>query len=195
MMKRVKVIALFGKSGSGKDTVLKMSSIMLRSQLDLHAIVSYTTRPKREREEEGIDYHFVSKEKFIDMIDTGTMLEFSCFNGWYYGTSVASLSPDEVNIGVFNLDGIKALKANSHIDLIPIHIDCSDETRLRRQLDREQKPNVKEIVRRFGTDEKDFQDWQSICPEAFVISTEGENPLSSICDLWQHCLPLLDKVD
>lgn len=174
-MKRAKVIALFGKSGSGKDTLLKEIVKICRPGT-FNAIVSYTSRPKRENEIEGIDYHFVSKEEFEAMMKSNVMLETSFFNEWWYGTSCVGLKIDKINIGIFNLDGIKSLKEQEDIELIPIYIDCSDKTRLFRQLNRENNPNVKEIVRRFTADEDDFEGWEKICPEASVISTENVEP-------------------
>lgn len=174
-MKRVKIIALFGKSGSGKDTLLKEIVKICRPGF-FNTIVSYTSRPKRENEIEGVNYHFISKEEFETMIKSNLMLETSFFNEWWYGTSKVGLKSDKINIGVFNLDGIKSLKEKEDIELIPIYIDCSDKTRLLRQLNRENNPNVKEIVRRFWADEEDFENWEKICPEAKIISTENVEP-------------------
>ena len=60
------------------------------------------------------------------------------------------------NIGVFNPEGIQSLKQEKDIDLYVYRIKCSDKERLLRQLNREIKPNVDEIIRRYKTDKKDF---------------------------------------
>ena len=53
-------------------------------------IVSYTTRPKRENEREGIDYHYITNDEFSEKILNGDMLEATYFNHWHYGTSKES---------------------------------------------------------------------------------------------------------
>ena len=60
------VVAICGKSGSGKDTIMK--EILKRYPNSFKPIVSYTTRPRREYETEGIDYHFISKQEMANKI-------------------------------------------------------------------------------------------------------------------------------
>lgn len=154
-MKRIKVIALFGKSGAGKDTIQKE---LLKYIDNSQGIVSNTTRDPRDYEKDGIDYHFISVEDFAKKVLNGEMLEATNFNNWFYGTSIDSLSKDKLNIGVFNPAGINCLWSDNRLNIIPIYIDASDKTRLLRQLNREKEPDCSEICRRFFTDEKDFQE-------------------------------------
>ena len=86
------------------------------------------------------------------------MLEATVFNNWCYGTSYDSLSKTAINIGVFNPAGIDALLCYGDIDLTVFYIDAADKTRLLRQLNREENPNVDEIIRRFDADKEDFSD-------------------------------------
>ena len=86
------------------------------------------------------------------------MLEATNFNDWFYGTSYDSLRSEIPNIGVFNPDGIRALQGRNDIDLTVFRITCLDKIRLLRQLNREDNPNVDEIVRRYKTDKEDFFD-------------------------------------
>ena len=61
---KIKVVALFGKAGSGKDTILRE----VVSKGDFHEIVSCTTRPRREGEQDGVNYHFLTNEEFTDLV-------------------------------------------------------------------------------------------------------------------------------
>ena len=61
-MNKLKVLALCGKSASGKDTYLK--EIMKLSQYPLHEIISCTTRPPRDYEADGVNYYFLTNEEF-----------------------------------------------------------------------------------------------------------------------------------
>ncbi|MCM1324377.1 MAG: hypothetical protein NC218_09460 [Acetobacter sp.] len=85
------------------------------------------------------------------------MLEATVFNTWGYGTSKSALDPNKWNVGVFNPEGIECLLESSELDLRIFYIDVPDKLRLLRQLIREDDPDVHEIIRRFGTDESDFQ--------------------------------------
>lgn len=145
-----KIIALIGKAGSGKDTLLHL----LRKQYpQYNFIITSTTRPKREYEVNGKDYFFYDKTEINNL----KFAEKTMFNDWIYGTQYSSLKEDTINIGVFNPSAIKQLVNNKNIDLKVIFVQAKDKTRLLRQLNRENDPNVFEIVRRFTTDEQDFE--------------------------------------
>lgn len=148
-----KIIALIGEAGSGKDTMMKK---VLELRPDLHEIVSCTTRPKREGEVDGVNYHYYTVEQFLDKYINNEMLEGTKFNGWYYGTSFDSVQEDAINIGVFNPAGIRSLLQRSDIDLQVVYICRPTKLRLLGQLNREENPNVSEIIRRAAADEKDF---------------------------------------
>lgn len=69
------ILIISGLSGSGKDTVINRLKEI--STVDFHFVVTCNTRKKREGEIDGKDYHFISREKFISMIENGEMLEHS----------------------------------------------------------------------------------------------------------------------
>lgn len=150
-MDKVIVIALMGKAGAGKDSLLNF--IVENEKSKFKKIISYTTRPIRDNETPDVDYHYVSNSKFFEM----SLLEFTCFNNWYYGTGREDLVADKINIGAFNPEGVRSLLTHKdEIQVIPVYMAVSDKTRLIRQLTREENPNVGEIVRRYGADENDF---------------------------------------
>ena len=151
-----KIIALIGEAGSGKDSI--MQNILKKRPLQFNEIISCTTRPMREGEAEGVNYFYLTPEEFAGKVLNGEMLEATSFNDWFYGTSYDSLRSDCTNIGVFNPDGIRAMSEMPDIDLSIFKISCSDKVRLLRQLNREENPNVDEIIRRFSADKSDFAD-------------------------------------
>ena len=147
------VLAIVGKSASGKDYFAKM---LTREIFYITPIVSWTTRPPREGEKEGIDYHFASEEEFLAAKQKGEFLEWSSFNGWYYGTPHSAIETDDVYVGVFNLDGLSSLMLHQDMyDVLPIYMDAPWPVRLKRSIKREGKFS-KEMVRRMLADHQDF---------------------------------------
>lgn len=148
-----KIIAIMGEAGSGKDSLMQE---ILKLKPEFHEIISCTTRPMREGEAEGVNYYYYTPEQFGDRVLHDEMLECTVFNDWFYGTSYDSVRSDCINIGVFNPTGIESLLARSDVDVKVIRVVAEDKTRLIRQLNREEQPDVREIVRRFNVDWMDF---------------------------------------
>ena len=84
-----KLIVISAPSGTGKTTVVKR---LLEKTPNIIASVSFTTRPMRENEREGIDYFFVDKRKFETMVDSHQFIEHATVFGNYYGTQKENLS-------------------------------------------------------------------------------------------------------
>lgn len=152
--KKYQVIALMGKAGAGKDAI--QSATCKAHPNVFHKIVSCTTRPAREGEQDGVAYNFISLEDFTRKVLNGDMLEATEFRGWFYGTLINSLVKDKINIGVFNPAGVEAIVNDPRLDVMVIYVNADDKTRLLRALNREEYPDCAEICRRFIADEKDF---------------------------------------
>ena len=156
MEKKIKILALFGKSASGKDTIQKW--IVSNFPKTTNKIVSCTTRSPRDGEQEGIDYFFLTDEEFATKVLDGSMLEATSFREWFYGTALDQLDPEKINIGVFNITGVECILEDPRLEVQPVWVHASDKTRLLRSLNREENPDCKEICRRFQADEKDFDE-------------------------------------
>lgn len=76
------LIVISGPSGVGKDSVLQR---MKARGLPFHFVVTATTRPKREEEVDGVDYHFVSHDQFAEMIENDELLEYAIVYNDYKG--------------------------------------------------------------------------------------------------------------
>lgn len=173
--KEYKILCIMGKAGAGKDTI--MGKILNLFPEKFVPVVSFTSRPKRENEIDGINYHFISKSNFIEKIKNNSMIEWTCFNNWYYGTAQESFSKDKINICVCNPEGVRHFKKLG-FDIMPIYIDVKDKTRLLRQLEREDNPNVAEIIRRYSADEKDFENLEY----EFKFENEDGTNLTELAD-------------
>jgi guanylate kinase len=104
-------IIISAPSGAGKTTLCQA----LKKRLpDLNFSVSHTTRPPRNNEQDGVDYHYISKEKFLEMTDREEFLEWAKIHGNYYGTARKNVE-DTLQKGkdlVLELDvqGVEALR-------------------------------------------------------------------------------------
>ncbi len=82
---RGQLIVLSGPSGVGKSTVI---SELLSERSDIYFSVSFTTRAPRVGEADGVNYHFVTREQFEEMIARNELLEYAEYVHNYYGTSL-----------------------------------------------------------------------------------------------------------
>lgn len=169
MNKRV-IIALYGKSASGKDTIARV--IVSKLPEITHFVISATTRPRRDNELNRVDYHFLTPAQMLEKIVNFEILEAST-HGWVYGTLDSEIKSDKINIAVLNMEGIDILMERTDLEVIPVLIEASDKKRLLRSLQREDNPNCNEIVRRFSADQRDF-DNQPFEPK-MVFKNENED--------------------
>ena len=83
------VVILTGASSVGKGGI---RDLLLQDQdLKLFYSISETTRPKKENEVDGKDYYFVNYRAFADSVKNKELLEYTEFNGYYYGTPKAQV--------------------------------------------------------------------------------------------------------
>jgi guanylate kinase len=89
------LIIISSPSGGGKGTLIKE---ILRTVPNIGYSVSFTTRERREGEENGRHYFFVSEEKFQELIEQGEFLEYAEVHGNFYGTSIKQVN-GEIELG------------------------------------------------------------------------------------------------
>lgn len=159
-----KIFYLMGKSSSGKDTLYK--KILEDERVSLKTIVPYTTRPIREGEEEGVEYHFVTKEQLEEIQASGNVIELrtyeTCHGLWHYFTvddGQIDLSKEDYLI-IGTLESYEKTRDYfGQKNVIAIMIELDDGLRLHRAIEREHKqenPKYEELCRRFLADSRDF---------------------------------------
>jgi guanylate kinase len=176
------ISAIMGKAGSGKDT---LQNELVKQIPNSFPIISCTTRPIRDNEQDGVNYHYLTVEQFTDQLLNNEMLESTEFNNWFYGTSFKNLSTTGLNIGVYNPTGVEILRADPRINLTVIYLMANDKVRLLRQLNREENPDCHEIIRRFSADEEDFTEdrlYDIIQPD-FWINNNGDCSIQDIAKM------------
>jgi guanylate kinase len=153
-----------GKSSSGKDSIF--TRLKADKDLGLKPVISYTTRPRRSNETNGIEYFFIDEKMLDDYYISGKVIEkreYDTINGkWVYCT----IDNDQFNlekenyIAIVTLEAYKSFQGYFGSDKVfPVYIVVDDGVRLGRALGRERKqeyPNYDELCRRFLADGIDF---------------------------------------
>jgi guanylate kinase len=145
-----KRIILVGKGACGKDYA--------RQQLENYGFrycVSHTTRPPREGEINGTDYHFISLDSAIHhFIAKNLFYEYVEFNGWIYGTTIEEFQKS--NLFIMTPGGISKLKTFDREESWIVYIDIPENIRRERLLKRN---DADDVERRLAADEKDFENF------------------------------------
>lgn len=119
----MKLITITGPSGAGKDTVARMLSEMGGYQV----LCSYTTRPKREGEIDGVEHHFVKQCN----VPRDKMVTYTQYGGYEYWVTIDQVK--NKSIYVIDEDGLKYLCKRFHdIELFKICVSAKESTRLSR---------------------------------------------------------------
>ncbi|GJQ11320.1 hypothetical protein GpartN1_g3111.t1 [Galdieria partita] len=83
------LVVFTGPSGAGKSSIIEKLKQDYPDRIGFS--VSHTTRSPRPGEQNGVEYHFVSEEKFKDMIEKNEFIEYANVHGRYYGTSLQAI--------------------------------------------------------------------------------------------------------
>ena len=156
-----KIFAIAGKASTGKDTLTKMLSEILEIPIAL----SFTTRPMRIGEKQGVEYHFISDDDFWDLHGCGLLAEYTSYEvasgeTWHYGLTKKELEKNEYVLVIVNPHGLEQLKKMYGHKICSILIDAPADVRIKRYLDRDivTESKAEECCRRFLADQKDFKD-------------------------------------
>ena len=161
-----KIFCLMGKSATGKDTIYK--KLTEDQELLLRRLVPYTTRPIRDGESEGREYHFVDEETLERLQKAGKVVELRVYDTvqglWKYFTVCDdNMDLEHHSYAVIGpLESWNAMRNYFGQDImVPIYIEVEDGLRLSRALERErqqEEPHYAELCRRFLADQEDFSE-------------------------------------
>ena len=124
------MIVLAGASASGKTEVAKY----LAEHYGVVKVITTTTRSKRIHEVDGVDYFFVSKEKFLELIKEGKFVEYTVYNDNYYGSTKDQIAPDKCI--VIDPSGLKAYHDLHNPEIVIFFLESEEKTRYQRMLAR-----------------------------------------------------------
>lgn len=161
-----KIYVITGKSSCGKDTVFR--ELLKDESLKLRKLVGYTTRPMRDGETEGEEYHFVSTRELEDFRLKDKLIECRNYDTVHGIWSYATVDDGQVKLQkksylyIGTLESFEAIRKYYGKEVVvPFYLQVDDGLRLQRALNRErnqENPKYQEMCRRFLADEEDFSE-------------------------------------
>ncbi len=167
------MLILLGPSASGKTESAK---IMI-NRYPISRVVTCTTRPNRQGEIDGFDYHFVDDQEFDKRKKAGYFVETAEYNGFRYGTPLDELRDDKLII--LEPQGLKSFQSADKCRIVAIFLQTNETTRIQRM--RSRKDKEADIKKRIASDRIEFS-LDTIEGLDMVIDTTNLS-LSDIADL------------
>lgn len=161
-----KLFVIMGKSATGKDTIYKR--ILSSPSLSLKHVISYTTRPIRSGEIDGVEYYFATPQQLADWQQEGKIIEHRSYQTMHGVWNYFTVDDGQIDLAksdyllIMTLEGYSQLRTFFGEDnVIPLYIELDDGVRLQRALSRElsqSEPKYAELCRRFLADDEDFKE-------------------------------------
>lgn len=180
------MLVLIGRSCTGKDTIKNI----LVKEYGMERTVTCTSRPPRDGEIDGVDYHFMKSGYFTEVHDLfaeTTGYQVASGETWLYGSLKKDYKDSDNKVIILNPDGLKAVRQKG-IPIFAVEISSPDNIIKGRQLHRGDDPE--EAARRFDQDILDFVSIDKYT-DTCVINWGEDGPercARNIYDLYQHWL-------
>ena len=159
-----KLFIYTGPDGSGRKTIAKM----VATAFDMETVLSYTTRPPRHYEQNGVDYHFVDEAAYLKMQEQEEFLESVSIDGYYYGIReeeiVKAFKNHNLVYLTLNPEGTEKLKTMYGGRVMRFFIYADRETVIERQKTRQD--NEMDIQRHIKHYDETME-YKNSCEHAF----------------------------
>ena len=175
------MVVLSSPSGAGKTTITKKIQQKFNS---FKISVSHTTRKPRPNEVDGIDYNFVTKETFENLIKDRKFYEHAKIFDNYYGTTKENVDKlITTNDIIFDIDwqGNKQLCNFKNLNLIKIYITTTNKKELKLRLLKRNQDSKQEVEKRLKSFEEDTKHWNDY--DYIVVNKNLENCFRHIVDI------------
>ena len=183
------LFVLSGPSGVGKSTV-GISLINFLGRDKIRRVVTTTTRPPRAGEVDGVDYFFVSKERFLSKIKDGVFLEYAITNDEYYGSSTSDiLSTLEsgidalLTIDVKGVEQILKVRDEIPFKIVTIFLFLENFDELRKRI--ENRGSETEITLRKRLDTAKYEMGKMSMYDFVVKSRTMDDDLQSLVEIYK----------
>ena len=166
------LIVISGPSGVGKDSVLQR---MKKRGLPFHFVVTATTRPPRPEEKEGVDYIFVKREAFAEMIEKGELLEYAIVYEEYKGIPKEqvrkALASDKDVLMRVDVQGAATVRKISP-EAVLVFLTTSSEEELVQRLQKRKTERTEDLRLRIATARQEFKRINEF--DYIVVNRENE---------------------
>ena len=153
------MVILSSPSGVGKTTITKK---LQQKYQNLKISISHTTRTPRSNEIDGVDYNFISKKKFEELIKKKNFYEYAKIFENYYGTLKKNVDETiKKNDIIFDIDwqGTKQLTSFKNLNLIKIYLITDSKSELKKRLLKRDQNTKEEVEKRFNSFDEDIKHW------------------------------------
>lgn len=151
MKKDGQIFIVAAPSGAGKTSVITSVISKLKPIIPIERVVTFTTRPIRVGEINGVDYNFLSQEDFLAKKNNGFFLETTKYNEYCYGSPI-SMIQDIKNgksfVIITDINGANNLKKNIIPDAVTIWITVPSIQELRKRLEKRQTDSAEVVEKR-----------------------------------------------
>jgi guanylate kinase len=165
-------------SGTGKTTLVERA---VRCVPRLRMSRSYTSRPARVGEKDGVDYNFISREQFEAMVQAGALLEWADVFGSYYGTSAVDtesvLASGDDLVLVIDVQGARQVRSRG-IETVSIFVLPPSADILEQRLRGRSKDSEEQIQRRLAVARREVSEYNRY--EYVVINDEVESAVDRL---------------
>lgn len=180
---------ILGKTCSGKSTIVRK----LCEKYNYNKILTYTTRPKREHEKDGVDYHFIDDETFSRFRELGKFAEYKSYHvagghTWWYGSILGDLDDDKDYLIILTPQGLRDVQ--DELDsFASIYIYTNRDTMKKRLIKR--GDDVNEASRRMMRDNEDFDGVENEVNR--IVYNNADNDIDDVVDRVHHVIQSLKK--
>lgn len=184
------IVVLVGESASGKSTI---ANLIQERDPSFSKIITYTTRPMRDGETDGVDYHFVSEEEFDRMERDGEFFESASYRGWRYGSASGDYADGKDHVVVLTPHGYRMLKRRRessswlhHTRIVSIYLDVDRRSRIIKLLER--GDDIDEAYRRSLSDAGQFDGFED--ETEYKITNNGYE--KSVEEVWNIAATIIN---
>ena len=161
------LLFIIGKTSSGKDTIANY----IKDKYGFEIVCSYTTRPKRDYEENGVQHFFID-DLTMDIVETGDVIAWTKndMTGIRYCATTDALKSDKA-VYIINPEGIKWFEENGvDVSYKSIYIDLDDDIIKSRALSR--GDNVETLELRLASEHDEFNGYRDSGQYDYIINTD-----------------------
>lgn len=187
-----KIHVLLGKTLSGKTTI----SNILEKDHGIRRVVSFTTRPKRENEIDGVDYHFYEDVQVYSLIAKNNVLALRSYQPhhsfgpypWYYGINKKDIDLSTDVLVITDFKGLKQVEEELGKDNVVSHyLDITHKEQIKR-LETRGKELTEEQYRRIESDNKDFDGAKEYVDHVHAVSKQPKTIAKAIAKVMKEAI-------